>query len=322
MPWKKRKTAARRSYAKRKPSKRRYNKKRKAVKRRGTSATTRAVNRTGWTAIPYQVKTVRSFDKYCRVRYSETFLCTPIIDTTNQNGYFQFRIRADCPMDVLNFTSAYNVGQAHVYSGNTLGQNSQLVNLMTNYNAGYVIGSKLEITAMPTHYTAVYSETEPAYQAAFNNQAMLWGMPDNTPNPYTTGTQVADCTNPQIIMGSRNTVVRYTEAASGTESRGAAMTLYYSPKKVYAVKDMADQSEDFLWLNNGYNTPSQFPVKTGYFNFGLASASPIPSTWSAASPGVTTTVPGIPRPHVVTVKATYYCRFFSPFAGTPNIPPS
>lgn len=299
-----------------------YNKKRKVAKRRGTKSTTRAVNRTGWTAIPYQVKTVRSFDKFVTVRYAETFLCTPIIDPATQTGYFQYRIRADCPMDVLNFTSSYNVGQAHVTSGNTLGQNSQLINLMSNYNAGYVYGSKLEITAMPTHYTAVYAETDPAYQAAFNNQACLWGMPDQTPNPYTTGTQVADCTNIQTIMGSRNTIVRYTEAASGTESRGAAMTLYYSPRKVYAVKDMADQSESFLWLNSGYSSPSQFPVNTGFFNFGLASASPVPTAWSAATPGVTTTVVGIPRPHIITVKATYKCRFFAPFGGTLNVPPS
>lgn len=327
MPWKKSKKGGRRGFAKRKPRKRVYRPKRRRMgkrKRAGTSSTTRAVNKTGWTAIPYQVRTVRPFQRVLTLRYAETFTCTPGVDPALQLGAFVYRIRADIPHNCLNFASTYNVGQAHIQGGFSVGQNPQALNSFNTYNNGIVIGAKCEIVAMPMHNTGVYASTDPVvYNAIFNNQAMLWGGADNRQNTFTVGNLVTDVSTPQDIANSRNVIIRYTETSNGSEARGCAMTLYYSPKKLYQVTDLRDKSSEFAFdtTGNWANTPT-FPTNEAFFNFGLASPTPVPSAWNPATPLVTTTVPGIPRPHLISVKVTYRVIFYNPVGGTPNLPPA
>lgn len=284
----------------------------KVTHRRFTSNTRgRAINRYGYAGLPMQIATKVPSRLLTSVTFTDTLCCYPEDDSTGYNGAWMRTMWANCPNDVF-FNTTTNilgaVGHANGNGSNTSGNNKQLLHLFADYVQFRVTSAKLEITATPM------DDTKDETWNWCDEALIVVGCTDVV-DQWCAGTTVGSLTQNENILNSRATVFGKTRLIEGAAAKSCHVKSVYSPKSIFAIGDVADTPALIGGTNSAYTATPTYPINAAYWRIGI-----IPATLQPASAGGATFKMGVPKPHTLRIKATYYLEMSEPISDIQNAP--
>lgn len=272
----------------------------------------RAINRYGYSGLPMQIATKVPSRLLTSVTFTDTLTIYPEDDTTGWNGAWMRSMWANCPNDVFANTTSNILGTVGHQNGNgtnTSGNNKQLLHLFADYVQFRVSSAKLEITATPMDVTG----NDELWNWA-DESLIVIGCTD-TVDQWCPGTSVGSLTQQENILNSRYTVYGKTQLVDGATPRSCHVKSVYTPKAIYAIGDWQDTTSLIGGTNSAYTATPTYPINTAYWRIGV-----IPNGIMPASAGGATYKFGVPKPHKLRIKATYYLEMSEPVSDVQNAP--